>query len=112
MADNYGKSCPCCKTEWKVTKWGKNEWKDCLKCEDTAENIFKNMANSPKKDPTTKYKGADWLQDWADEYRGGVCPAVSNYSGSKYADEVDPDDWGDIPFIKVDLLYDVIKKYR
>ena len=44
MSDNYGSKCPCCKEAWKVTTFGRKVWKDCLKCEDTAENIFKKMA--------------------------------------------------------------------
>jgi hypothetical protein len=36
------KKCPRCGCEWKVTKFGNNEWKDCLYCKKTKEDILKN----------------------------------------------------------------------
>jgi hypothetical protein len=32
--------CPVCKTEWKITKFGKKEWKDCSKCGKTEEDLL------------------------------------------------------------------------
>jgi hypothetical protein len=32
--------CPVCKTEWKITKFGKKEWKDCSKCGKTEEDLI------------------------------------------------------------------------
>lgn len=52
-------TCPVCGTEWKVTTFGKQVWKDCLKCEDTRENLIAKKSSTSKEDDDTTYPWKD-----------------------------------------------------
>ena len=41
--EDLGDECPVCSTEFKVTRFGAKEWKDCLPCKKTAEDIVKEV---------------------------------------------------------------------
>lgn len=91
--DSFGEECPCCGNSWKVTHFGAKVWKDCLKCDDKAENLVGKASKNTKKCPVTaKYNGADWLRDVY-----GPWPQSYSLPVNKDADEDDVD-WGDIPF--------------
>lgn len=41
---DLGDKCPKCHTSWKKTCFGNKTWLDCLKCNDTAENLVKKYS--------------------------------------------------------------------
>ena len=90
MSDNHGERCPICRTKWKITTFGAKVWKDCLECEDTAENL---VAKAKENTPSKKYQGIDWVR------RGiqlELDPGWDYYSGTETDTQ---DDWDDeIPF--------------
>lgn len=79
MADKYGKYCPICYTDWKITKFNMHSWKDCTKCGLTAEDIVDKKKKPKKKDVPPIPK---------------VPVTVEDISIDDYID----DDWGDIYF--------------
>lgn len=49
MGCKYGKYCPNCYTEWKITQFNMKTWKDCTKCGLTAEDIVDKKKKPIKK---------------------------------------------------------------
>ena len=42
---HIGTMCPVCQTKYKITRFGAKEWKDCIKCKKTAEQLCQEAAN-------------------------------------------------------------------
>jgi hypothetical protein len=40
--------CPFCGTEWKVSYFGKNVWKDCIECNEKAEVLLEEHSKIPE----------------------------------------------------------------
>lgn len=94
MSDNHEERCPICRTKWKITTFGAKIWKDCLECEDTAENL---IAKAEKETPSKKYEGADWLKNIQLKLDPNWC-SKGGWSDYDDFDQSDDDEWGDIPF--------------
>ena len=66
----FGLRCPICKTEWKVTSFNTKEWYDCVKCNDTAENLLKkaNEMDEEPKGHRERYSTSSELGEFMPEY--------------------------------------------
>lgn len=45
---DHSEKCPFCKTPWHVTCFNMKTWKDCKKCNETAEELIKKWVNRSK----------------------------------------------------------------
>ena len=64
VADDYiGDKCPKCSTPWTLTRFGAKQWKDCLPCGKTAEDLL---------DKNTQVDTDKEMQDLLDEWNGMI----------------------------------------
>lgn len=59
MSDH--ENCPACNTKLNVTHFGRNIWKDCLKCNKKLEDILAEQSSQPPKIYTSDSESTD---DW------------------------------------------------
>lgn len=61
---HIGTICPVCQTKYKITRFGAKEWKDCVKCKKTAEQLCQEAAN-PNDDGQLDFASFD-ADDWTE----------------------------------------------
>lgn len=59
--EDLGDNCPVCSTKFKITRFGAQEWKDCLPCNKTAEEVVEVVNKKEDKD---QFDFSDISDDW------------------------------------------------